>query len=62
MKALTEAIALISTIQTCLAKGIKHYRMSDGAELTTVKEVLEALVEDGGVTIEEPKPEALPCS
>jgi hypothetical protein len=49
----TEAKArlLIEIVSASLAKGIKHTRL-DGTPLTTVKEVVEALLEDGEIIID----------
>ena len=40
---------LISEVRRALASGSKHYRKSDNRLLTTDLEIIEAMVEEGGV-------------
>jgi len=48
---------LMEEVQTALAKGTKHYRKSDNVLLTTVEEIVKAMVDEGEIILE-PK---IPC-
>lgn len=47
-----DAIALITEVTKALASGTKHYRKSDNALLTTVKEIIIALTDEGEIIFE----------
>lgn len=52
VKVTAEANLLIAAVKHELAKGTKHYRKSDNVLLSTDVEILQALVDEGGVIIE----------
>lgn len=47
-----KALLLLAEIETALRCGTKHYRLSDHRELDTVADIVDALLEDGGVILE----------
>lgn len=53
---ITNAILLIPEVRSALANGTKHYRKSDGELLTTDKDIIKALLEEGKI-IFEPAPQ-----
>lgn len=50
-----DAAFLLMEIRAALARGTKHFRVSDGALLNTPKEILEALLNEGEITFEPTK-------
>lgn len=44
-----KAALLITEIEAALRRGTLHFRESDGMPLTTVKEILEAILDEGKV-------------
>ena len=46
------ALLLIQSVRVALAGGTKHYRKSDGALLTTEKEIIQALNDELEIIIE----------
>ena len=49
------ALLLIQSIRAALAGGTKHYRKSDSALLTTEKDIVQALYDEGEIIIEPKK-------
>ena len=52
IEAVDKAMTLITEVEGALQNGVKHYRKSDGKLLTTTKDIILALSEDGGVIFE----------
>lgn len=53
--ALDDARLLLAEIRSAIARGTKHYRLSDDLLLTTPREILEALLEEGSVRLQFPE-------
>lgn len=48
----TNAILLITEVRSALANGTKHYRKSDGKFLTTDKDIIKTLLDEGVIIVE----------
>lgn len=47
-----DALVLIQSVKAALDGGTKHYRVSDNKLLTTVRDVITALRDEGSVELE----------
>ena len=47
-----KAVVLLESINHALDMGTKHYRKSDDVLLTSTKEILKAMIDEGGIYFE----------
>jgi hypothetical protein len=46
------ALIMLQEVRDALAKGTRHYRISDDKLLTSEKEILEALLSEGSIVLD----------